>query len=138
MMKLILVILLSVLTAAAQTDQINIPGRNVNLRLPKSAAREDRVWLELKVGALTKGTEIEARTADGRLLGVISPYGQTSRSAETVSIYTIPVPRDAFDKGRLRLRLIVDAPDRSQRAPTKRDIRSVRLKVSPAEVRLGI
>ena len=128
-MKLILVILLSALAAAGQTNH-DSAGRNVSLRLPKSTVRDDRIWLELKVGVLTRGTEIEIRTADGRLLGVISPYGAKFRDAAAVSTYAVPVPRDVVDKGQLAFRLIVTGPHRSQRTPTKRDIRSVRLKVT--------
>jgi len=128
-MKVILVILLSVLAAAGQTNQDNA-GRSVNLRLPKSAAPDGRIWLELKVGVLTRGTEIEIRAADGRILGVISPYGAKFRDADAVSIYAVPIPRDVVDDGQLAVRLIVTGPNRSQRTPTKRDIRSVRLKVT--------
>jgi hypothetical protein len=128
-MKIILVILLSVLAAAGQTKQ-DTAGRNVSLKLPKSAAQNETIWLELKVGVLTRGTAIEIRTAEGRLLGVISPYGAKFRDADAVSIYAVPVPREVVDKGQLAVRLIVTGPNHLQRTPTKRDIRSVRLKVT--------
>jgi hypothetical protein len=128
-MKFVLILLFSVLTVVGQTGKIEV-GRRIDLKLPESIAQTGNIWLEVRIGALTKGTEIEIYTSEGKFLGVISPFGSGHFDKEASSGYIIPIPREAIGEGQLALRLLINLPDRSNRAPTKREIRGVRIKTS--------
>ena len=106
------------------------PGRVVNLVLPRTLSANEVVWIELKLGAIGRGAEIELETKSGKTLGVVSPHG--IRSGDEAGTYTIPVPPDAISNKRLSLRLIL-TQGRAKRAPTTKEVKSVRLKItSPA------
>ena len=105
------------------------PGRVVNLVLPRSLTAEEGVSVELKLGVLERGNEIEVKTMSGKLLGVISPYG--IRSGEEAGTYTVPVPPELVANKRLSLRIILDQHSRGKRAPTNKELRGVRLQITP-------
>jgi hypothetical protein len=105
------------------------PGRVVNLVLPRSLTAEEGVSVELKLGVLERGNEIEVETMSGKLLGVISPYG--IRSGEEAGTYTVPVPPELVANKRLSLRIILDQHSRGKRAPTNKELRGVRLQITP-------
>jgi hypothetical protein len=104
------------------------PGRVVNLVLPRDLNENDTVWLELKVGVVPRGVEIEIETTAGKSLGVISPHGV--RSDYEAGTYTVPVPVEAISDKRLSVRLILKQLDRSKRAPTDKEVKDVRLKIT--------
>jgi hypothetical protein len=104
------------------------PGRVVNLVLPRDLNENDTVWLELKVGVVPRGVEIEIETTAGKSLGVISPHGV--RSGYEAGTYTVPVPVEAISDKRLSVRLILKQLDRSKRAPTDKEVKDVRLKIT--------
>ncbi len=103
-------------------------GREVTLTLPHALRSGETAWLEVEVGAIERGEEIDIVTTSGRSLGVISPFG--IRPGEQAGTYTVPVPADAIADGRVSLRLSVDQYGHAQRAPTAAEVRSVRVKVS--------
>jgi hypothetical protein len=105
------------------------PGRVVNLVLPRSLTAEEGISVELKLGVLERGNEIEIETMSGKLLGVISPYG--IRSGEEAGTYTVPVPPKLVANKRLSLRIILDQHSRGKRAPTNKELRGVRLQITP-------
>ena len=105
------------------------PGRVVNLVLPRSLTAEEGVAVELKLGVLERGNEIAVETMSGKQLGVISPYGV--RSGREAGTYTVPVPRELIENKRLSLRIILDQHSRGKRAPTHRELRDVRLQITP-------
>jgi len=105
------------------------PGRVVNLVLPRSLTAAEGVAVELKLGVLERGNEIEVKTMSGKLLGVISPYG--IRSGEEAGTYTVPVPPELVANKRLSLRIILDQHSRGKRAPTNKELRGVRLQITP-------
>jgi hypothetical protein len=107
------------------------PGRVVNLVLPRDLTANETVWLELKLGVLPRGVEVEVETADGKLLGVISPHG--IRSGHEAGTYTLPVPLEAISDKRVSVRLILKQLDRSKRAPTIKEVKDVRLKITSPE-----
>jgi hypothetical protein len=131
--KLLFVIALSTLAVAAQSEHSGSAGRSVSLALPKTIEQTDKIWLRLQIGNLTKGSEIEIWSAGGRFLGVISPFVPSSRDPRDAATYTVPIPRDAVSDNRLELRLIVNGPNNIERAPTKRDVRSIKLKVTSGD-----
>jgi hypothetical protein len=133
LVKLLFVMALAALTVTAQVDRgsgSGSIGRNISLALPKTLEQTDSIWLRLQTGNLTKGSEIEIWNVEGRFLGVISPFGPASRDPRDTATYIVPIPREALKDGRLELRLIVNGPNNAERAPTKRDVRSLKLKVT--------
>lgn len=104
-------------------------GRVVNLVLPRSLNENESVAVELKLGVLERGDQIRVETSSGKLLGVISPYG--IRSGNEAGTYTVPVPSDEISNNRVSLRITLDQHSRGKRAPTTKELRSVRLRITP-------
>lgn len=125
---------ISISVAEAQTDPASstskTEGRKVTLTLTKGLEPTDAVWLTVKIGSFPKGSELEIWTVKGRFLGTISPFGNPSRDIKDTSIYTVPIPINAIKDKRLELRLTVNDANNKERAPTKNDVRSVKLKVT--------
>jgi hypothetical protein len=71
----------------------------------------------------------QTTTIAGKLLGVISPYG--IRAGEEAGTYTVPIPPELISDKRLSLRLILDQHRRGKRAPTDKELRGVRLTITP-------
>ena len=103
-------------------------GRVVNLVLPRDVSANEAVWIELKLGALARGAEIEIETTEGKMLGVISPHG--IRSGDEAGTYTVPVPTEVISNKRLSIRLTLKQLDHSKRAPTTKEVKNVRLKIT--------
>jgi len=102
--------------------------REVELVLPRALETGDTVLVEVQLGKLPRGLEIEVSTAAGRELGAISPHGiPTGNEAGT---YTLPIPRDVFSKGRATIRLSINQSDQTRRAPTEDEVKSVRLTIA--------
>jgi hypothetical protein len=106
------------------------PGRVVNLVLPRSLNENEGVAVELKLGVLARGAEIEVETTSGKMLGVISPHG--IRPGNEAGTYTLPLPHDAIVNDRVSLRITL-SHNRSKRAPTTKEVRSVRLQITPPD-----
>lgn len=104
------------------------PGRVVNLVLPRDLSANEAVWIELKLGVIARGVEIEIETTEGKALGVISPHG--IRAGDEAGTYTVPVPPEAISNKRLSVRLTLKQADRSKRAPTTKEVKNVRLKIT--------
>jgi hypothetical protein len=120
----------TLLSFALLVQTASAPGRVVNLVLPRSLSENEAVAVELKLGVLTRGAEIQVETTSGRLLGVISPYG--IRSGNEAGTYTVPVPRDAIANQRISLRIILSY-NNSKRTPTTKEVRSVRLQITSTD-----
>ena len=102
--------------------------REVQLILPRALESGETVLVEVRLGTLPRGREIEVATASGRPLGVISPHG--IRTGHEAGTYTLPLPADVFANRRVAIRLSINQPDRTQRAPTEDEVKSVRLKIA--------
>ncbi len=109
--------------AMAQPGQIS-GAREMTLVLPHALQKGETAWLLVKVGAIGHD-QIQLMTQDGQPLGMISPFG--IRSGEAGGTYTVPVPAEALSDGRLALRLSVMQSGRAPRAPTTKEVKSVRL-----------
>ena len=105
------------------------PGRVVNLVLPRDLSADEGAAVEVKVGVIARGAQIKVETTSGKLLGVISPYG--IRSGAEAGTYPIPVPAEAISNKRVSLRISLSY-NRSKRAPTAQEVRSVQLKITPS------
>jgi hypothetical protein len=96
----------------------------MHLTLPHEIREGETAILEVSLGRLTTREPIEVRTADGRLLGAVSTLGvPRGRDAGT---YLVPIPNDAFIKGRLSIRLSLGA---HRRAPTREEVKAVKLTI---------
>jgi hypothetical protein len=109
----------------------NSAGRMVTLPLPHPIRAGETVFLELTIGAIERGAEIEITTPSGRSLGVVSPFA--IRSGHPAGTYTVPLPSDAISGDRVSLRLSLDTHIRPQRAPTKQEVKSIRVKIVGAK-----
>ena len=123
--------LATLFSLALLVQAANAPGRVVNLVLPRSLNEGEGIAVELKLGVLERGDEIQVETTSGKLLGVISPYG--IRSGNEAGTYTVPVPTEEISNNRVSLRLTLNKHSRGKRAPTTQELRSLKLTItSPA------
>lgn len=97
----------------------------ITLTLPHAWHVGETAWVQVQVGVISRGQEIEVATASGQELGVISPYGV--RMGQASGIYTLPVPKEAFSNQRLSLRLTITQAGIAPRAPTMEEVPSVKL-----------
>ena len=99
----------------------------IELRLARPTTAREAVWIQVRAGALPRGTEIRVSTTEGILLGTVSPFGGP-QGPDAVT-YTIPLPRAAIVDERVQLRLQVDepGPGASARAPRPGEVESVNL-----------
>ncbi|MFZ1220587.1 MAG: hypothetical protein WAO00_14935 [Chthoniobacterales bacterium] len=102
--------------------------REVESILPRALETGETVLVEVQLGTLPRGLEIEITTASGRELGVISPHG--IRTGNEAGTYTLPIPPDVFSKGRAIIRLSINEPNHTRRAPNEDEVKSVRLKIA--------
>ena len=124
-------LVLMVYSAGAADEKMEA---DMNLTLAHALQANEMASIEVQLGLLAPGREIEVTTVAGRKLGVISPYG--ARPGQEAGIYTVPLPADVFVDGRVTLRLLVDQPGgRAPRVPTTDEVRSVHLKVAVADAR---
>lgn len=106
-----------------------VDGRTMTLALPHPLRAGETAWLEVKVGVLERGAEIEITTAAGQSLGVISPFA--IRSGRQAGAYPVPVPADAIRDGRLALVVSLNRNGHPKRAPTAKELKRIRLKIMP-------
>ena len=104
------------------------PGRVVNLVLPRSLNADEAAAVELKLGVIQRGAEVEVETTSGKMLGVISPYG--IRSGNEAGTYTVPLPPEAISNKRVSLRITLNQHSRGKRAPNSKEVQKVRLKIT--------
>ena len=121
-------LLATLISFALLVQTSGAPGRVVNLVLPRDLSADEGVAVEVKVGVIARGAQIKVETTSGKLLGVISPYG--IRSGDEAGTYPIPVPAEAISNKRVSLRITLSY-NRSKRAPTAQEVRSVQLKITP-------
>lgn len=97
------------------------------LTLPQPLHAGDTAYIEVKLGVIGPGQEIEITTPDGRTLGVISPHG--IRAGNAGGTYTLPLPADAICHGRVAIQLRVTRSNAASRMPTADEVRGVRVVV---------
>lgn len=118
--------LLVLLTQNAHADAAG----DVILVLPHPLHAGESASVVLQVGAIARGQEIDVTTGSGRALGTISPLG--IRTGQAAGIYTLPLPDDAFQDGRVSLRLSMTQFGAPPRPPTIEEVRRVTLTISGA------
>jgi hypothetical protein len=103
-------------------------GDDTTLVLPHPLRAGEIAWIEVQVGPIGRGQEINVTTASGQELGAISPFGV--RMGQDAGRYTLPVPGDAIRNGRVSIRLTITQFGAPPRAPTTQEVRSVKLTVA--------
>lgn len=103
-------------------------AQDMTLTLPQPFDAGDSAYIEVQVGVIGPGHEIEVKTADGRMLGVISPHG--IRAGRAAGVYTLPLPADAICKGRVGITLMITRSDAASRVPDADEVRGVRVVVN--------
>jgi hypothetical protein len=117
----------TLISFALLVQTASAPGRVVNLVLPRSLNADEGVAVELKIGVIARGAQIKVETPSGKTLGVISPYG--IRAGNEAGTYTVPVPPEEISNNRVSLRITLTF-NRARRAPTAKELRSVRLQIT--------
>ncbi|WP_448956383.1 hypothetical protein [Labrys neptuniae] len=102
-------------------------GSERSFTLPRQPAAGDIAWLELEVGPIARGQQIQVRTAQGQMLGAVSPFGV--RSGKDAGIYTLPVPAGAIRDRVLSLRVTIESAGVPPRPPTPAELKSLKLHV---------
>jgi len=117
--------LIALLTQPSHPDS----ARVLKLALPHALRAGETVWLEVTLGVVPRGTEIDLETTSGRTLGVVSPFAV--RGGHPAGTYTIPVSADAISKGHVIVRMTLQQGGHAARAPSLKEVRKVRLKMGP-------
>ena len=107
-----------------------VDERDRTVKLPRPLRAGEAVSVEVQVGVLGGGKEIELTTPAGRPLGVISPFGV--RTGQGAGTYTVPIPSELIVNDQITLRLSVSQFGRAQRAPTVDEVKSVQARIAPA------
>ena len=103
-------------------------AQDMTLTLPQPFDAGDSAYIEVQVGVIGPGHEIEVKTADGRMLGVISPHG--IRAGRAAGVYTLPLPADAICNDRVGITLMITRSDAAARVPDVDEVRGVRVVVN--------
>jgi hypothetical protein len=125
--------LFMVLMLMLAAGQVARPGaaRAVTLKVPSGVPQGGSAWLEVALGLVERGAEVEVTTAAGRTIGVISPYAiQPGHEAGT---YTVPLPPDAISHDHISLLIWLRRDGKPPRAPKMSEVKSVRISITPAE-----
>lgn len=102
------------------------------LVLPHALRAGEIAVIEVQVGNIARGQEIHITTNSGRELGTLSAFGV--KSGRIAGTYPVPVPSEAVAGRDLAVRLTVTGNGAKPRAPTAREVRSVKVVIGgPAE-----
>jgi hypothetical protein len=101
---------------------------DLTLVLPHPLRAGETAWIEVRVGPIGAGREIDVTTASGQELGAISPFGV--RAGQDAGTYTLPVPADAIGNDRVSVRLAITQGGGPPRTPTAQEVRGVKLIVT--------
>ncbi len=107
-------------------------AQDMTLTLPQPFDAGDSAYIEVQVGVIGPGHEIEVKAADGRVLGVISPHG--IRAGRAAGVYTLPLPADAICTARVGITLMITRSDAAARVPDVDEVRGVRVVVNDGVV----
>ncbi len=105
-------------------------AQDMTLTLPKPLHSDETAYIEVQLGVIGPGQEIEITTPGGRTLGVISPHG--IRAGNAAGTYTLPLPANAICHDRVAIKLMITRSDAAPRTPTADEVRGVRVVVNAA------
>jgi hypothetical protein len=115
--------LLMLLTQGAQAGE-----KAMTLVLPHPLRAGESAWIEVHVGPIQHGRQIDVATASGEQLGRISPYGV--RPGNDAGTYTLPVPPGAIRDGRISIRLTISQFGGPPRTANANEVHGVKLVVT--------
>jgi hypothetical protein len=118
------------LVACAHGSPAGASGQTMTLSLPRAPAADEAVRLSLKVGRLPSGARVVVRTSGGEILGAVFPYG--AEAARKGGTYVLAVPAGAVKDGKVSVELAVQEKGAPPRVPTKDEVQSVAVALSPA------
>jgi hypothetical protein len=101
----------------------------IELTPPRAAVAREAIWLKVTIGRLPRGALLRVTTEDGRLVGTISPFGATLGQA--AQEYTLALPRNVTEGAVVRLRLDLEEPNGTSRAPNSGEVLGVALVYVP-------
>ncbi len=102
----------------------------LELRPERSGHANESIWLQVTVGALDRGASIRVNSADGALLGSVSPYSAQARTAG--GSYLISLPHALTRELPIRLTFTLDrGPPHPRRAPTPAELLNAKLVLLP-------
>ena len=101
----------------------------VTLAVPRAAVAHEAIWLKLTVASLPRGSLLRVSTDEDRPIGTVSPFGATARTPQE---YTLPLGKDVVAGGTVRLRIQMQEPNGTLRAPTPSELLSSTLIYLPA------
>lgn len=99
--------------------------RDIALTLPHPLRNGESAFVEVRLGVLGPGQEVDVTTSAGRALGTISPFA--IRLGHPAGTYTLPLPVDAIDGDHVCVRLTVTRAGATSRPPTPREVLGVTL-----------
>jgi hypothetical protein len=115
--------------ALAQNESAT--AQSLTLALPRAMVPGETAWIEIELGAISKGRVVTVTTADGQPLGTISPFG--ARPGQDAGTYPLPVPAGVVRDGRVAIRVTIsDLGGGPPRAPTAQEVRGIKLGIGPA------
>jgi len=132
-LRLTVALLCSIAVSRCATASVTTGKGAMELALVRPPSANEAVGLELHVGPLPPGARLRVVGGSGEVLGAVTPYG-VSRAAEGGS-YTVMVPDTAIVDGRVRFRLIIEAPNAAPRAPGLAEVEKVTLIYVPVNPR---
>ncbi len=126
---IVLMLSLALLAQAAPAQEANTMAQSLSLAVPHPLGAGETAWIEVQLGAITKGHVVTITTATGQPLGTVAPFGAHPAQTGGTYTYTLPVPAAAIRDGRVDIRLTISQPGGAPRAPTALEVRSVKVGV---------
>lgn len=104
------------------------PPEGSGVTLPRLPAAEERLLIEVDVGVLGPGEELVLRTANGELVGTVSPHG--IRAGHPAGTYVVPVPpaiaATHIVNHRLPVQILVERAGAAVRPARDNEVRGLR------------
>ena len=116
---------IALVLSVAQGGCAELKPGEISLRLPHALQANEIALVEVRVGTIGPGQEIEITTLAGRTLGVISPYA--IRAGQAAGTYTLPVPAEVIDGDHLGIRLNLTQSHAEPRTPSIEEVLGVRV-----------
>lgn len=126
-LKAILLVLLGSLNCFGQGGRQE--ALSLTLTLPRAPAPGEAIRARVNAGVLPRGARLIVRTAAGKIVGAVAPYGIASGSK--AGTYTIPVPMDALADGKVALSFELKDKDGKIRPPTRDELEGAELVLVP-------
>jgi len=96
-------------------------AKAVTLKIPRQPNEGEMIHIQVPVGKLDKGTQIDVLTSKGELVGTVSPFG--IQAADIGGVYSIAIPASEVVDARIELFLEIEEKEGgAKRAPTNAEV----------------